>query len=192
VTKLFLKSLGVISRLVLMDDKINMIAAAPSPVEVAKIIEEADLDVAERLSSGDIARRVEPLRLGMNLKDAADLFFRNNTHTLPVLDDNNGVVGILRASDLVTAALPEYAKMIGDLHFLSEFEPFDRFLEQEDKMLVDAIMTKNYYSVDEAAPIIEVASILVHHMETALVVKSKGLYWGMVSLRDVITKVMRV
>ncbi len=192
VTKLFMKSLGVISRLVLMDENIEKIAAASSPADVTNIIDAANLDVAERLSSGDIARRVEPLRLGMNLKDAADLFFRNNTHTLPVLDAQNEVVGILRASDLVNAALPEYAKMIGDLHFLSEFEPFDRFLEKEDEMLVDAVMTKNYYSVDEAAPIIEVASILVHHMETALVVKSEGLYWGMVSLRDVITKVMRV
>lgn len=192
VTKLFLKSLGVISRLVLLDDNINKIAAASSSEEVIKVIEEANLDVAERLSSGDIARRVEPLRVGMNLKDAADLFFRNNTHTLPVLDEQDEVVGVLRASDLVNAALPEYAKMIGELHFLSEFEPFDRFLEQEDKMPVDSVMARNFHSVDEAAPIIEVASILVHHMETALVVKSEGRYWGMVSLRDVITKVMRV
>jgi len=155
------------------------------------VIRETDLVVTERLCAGDIARSVEPVLLGMTLKQVADLFFRNDILTLPVLDSEERVVGVVRCSDLLRAAMPEYARMIGDLRFLSEFEPFDRFLHEEDKMSVDSVMDSDFISVEETASIVEVTSLLLHHTENALVVNKEGSYLGMVSIRDIITKVMR-
>ncbi|TET22432.1 MAG: CBS domain-containing protein [Candidatus Stahlbacteria bacterium] len=127
----------------------------------------------------------------MSVKQVADLFFRNETLTLPVVDAEEKVVGVVRCVDLLGAAMPEYARMIGGLRFLSEFEPFDRFLHDEDRMPVDSVLTKDYIKVEEDASIVEVTSLLLHHKENALVVTKEGNYLGMVSLRDIITKVMR-
>jgi mannitol/fructose-specific phosphotransferase system IIA component (Ntr-type) len=191
VSKLYLKTLGVLARLALIEGISEKLVRASSSQEVIEIIKQTNLEVTERLCAGDIGRRIEPVQLGMTLKQVADLFFRNETLTLPVVDKEEKVVGIVRCSDLLEAAMPEYARMIGGLSFLSEFEPFDRFLHEEDKMPVDSVMTKDYVQVEEDASIVEVTSLLLHHKENALVVSKEGNYIGMVSLRDIITKVMR-
>ncbi|NLI97493.1 PTS transporter subunit EIIA [bacterium] len=191
VSKLYLKTLGVLARLALSEEIHVELASASSPSEVLNAIKKTNLLVTERLYAGDIARRVETLREDMNLKEAADLFFRNETLTLPVLDAENEVVGILRCYDLLQAAMPEYARMIGDLRFISEFEPFDRFLQEEDKMPVSSVMVRDFAAADDSASIIEITSVLLHRSENALVVTKEGKYFGVVSLRDIITKVMR-
>lgn len=191
VSKLYLKTLGVLARLAMIEGIVDKLVAAGTPQELIEVIASTDLVVTERLTAGDISRRVEAVRIGMNLKQVADTFFKNDILTLPVLDEKDKVVGIVRCSDLLQAALPEYARMIGGLRFLSEFEPFDRFLHEEDKVPVDSVMDSEYIEVEEDASIVEVTSLLLHHTENALVVNKEGNYLGMVSLRDIITKVMR-
>lgn len=191
VSKLYLKTLGVLARLALTRGITDKLVAASTVDEVIEVIRETNLMVTERLTAGDIARRIEPVKMSMNLKQVADLFFRHPALTLPVLDDGDKVVGIVRCSDLLGAAMPEYTRMIGSLSFLSEFEPFDRFLHEEDKMSVETVMDKKFITVAEDAAIVEVTSLLLHHRENALVVTKEGSYLGMVSMRDIITKVMR-
>ncbi|MBD3284980.1 CBS domain-containing protein [candidate division WOR-3 bacterium] len=191
VSKLYLKTLGVLARLAHTEGIVDSLSSAKTSQEIIDVIAETGLTVTERLTAGDIARRVEPVRQGMTLKQVADLFFRNDILTLPVVDNNEEAVGVVRCSDLLGSAMPEYTKMIGDLGFLSEFEPFDRFLHEEDKMLVDSIVCDDFIEVDEAASIVEITSLLLHHEENALVVTKEGNYLGMVSIRYIITKVMR-
>ncbi len=191
VSKLYLKTLGVLARLARMEGILSKLVSAKDSDQFIETIKETDLVVTERLCAGDIARSTEPAYLGMTLKQVADLFFRNDILTLPVLNTAEKVVGVVRCSDLLHAAMPEYARMIGGLRFLSEFEPFDRFLHEEDRMPVDSVMTKDYIEVEETASIVEVTSLLLHHKENAMVVTKEGSYLGMVSLRDIITKVMR-
>jgi PTS system fructose-specific IIC component len=191
VSKLYLKTLGVLARLAMIEGISEKLVRASSPQEVIEIIKQTNLEVTERLCAGDIAKRIEPVQLGMTLKQVADLFFRYETLTLPVVDKEEKVVGIVRCSDLLGAAMPEYARMIGGLSFLSEFEPFDRFLHEEDKMSVESVMDTDFIKVDDTASIVEVTSLLLHHHENVLVVLKEGRYLGMVSVRDIITKVMR-
>ncbi len=191
VSKFYLKTLGVLARLARIEGIVHKLVAAKDPEQYIDTIKETNLVVTERLCAGDIARSIEPARLGMSVKQVADLFFRNETLTLPVVDAEEKVVGVVRCVDLLGAAMPEYARMIGGLRFLSEFEPFDRFLHDEDRMPVDSVLTKDYIKVEEDASIVEVTSLLLHHKENALVVTKEGNYLGMVSLRDIITKVMR-
>ncbi|MBN2379878.1 PTS sugar transporter subunit IIA [candidate division WOR-3 bacterium] len=191
VSKLYLKTLGVLARLAHTEGVVEKMADAKSSEELITIIAETKLTVTERLTAGDIARRVDPVRLGMTLKQVADLFFRNDILTLPVVDEDEKAVGVVRCSDLLGAAMPEYTRMIGGLSFLSEFEPFDRFLHEEDKMLVDKIYCDDFIQVDDNASIVEITSLLLHQQENALVVNKEGNYLGMVSIRYIITKVMR-
>lgn len=191
VSKLYLKTLGVLARLARMPGILEKLIAPATPEEFMATIDQTGLVVTERLCAGDIARQMEPVRLGMTLKQVADLFFRNDILTLPILDEEDKVMGVVRCSDLLHAAMPEYTRMIGGLRFLSEFEPFDRFLHEEDRMPVDSVMSRDYVQVEEDASIVEVTSLLLHHKENALVVTKEGNYVGMVSLRDIITKVMR-
>lgn len=191
VSKLYLKTLGVLARLARMEGILPKLVSAPQPSQFIQVIKETDLVVTERLCAGDISRSIEPARVKMTVKQVADLFFRNETMSLAVVDDENKVLGVVRCSDLLQAAMPEYARMIGGLRFLSEFEPFDRFLHEEDKMPVDSVMSSEYVEVDEQASIVEVTSLLLHHHENALVVIKDGTYLGLISVRDIITKVMR-
>ncbi len=191
VSKLYLKTLGVLARLASIPDIVDKLSAAKTAAEVVTMIEATNLIVTERLCAGDISRRVEPARVGMTLKRVADLFFKNDILTLPVLDELERVVGVVSCADLLQTAMPEYAKMIGDLSFLSDFEPFDRFLHEEDKMQVESVMEEKFVTVDETASIIEVTSLLLSKNQNALVVSKDGRYQGMISVRDIITKVMR-
>jgi len=191
VSKLYLKTLGVLAKLVRIKGVVEKIAGAMTAKDIIKIIEGTDLAITEKLGAGDISRYVEPVKCGMTLKEVADLFFIYDTLTLPVLDDDNKVKGIVRCSDLLLAAMPEYARMLGDLRFLSEFEPFDRFLQEEDKRTADSIVSKNFVQAEEDASIVEITSLLLNHKENTVIITKEGVYTGIVSVRDIITNVMR-
>ncbi len=192
ITELYFKTLTGLARLGKTSNILQKLLASQTPEQFLSVIEETKIEITEKLVASDIAVFTEPVHPDMTLKHVADIFFKNKgIYMLPVVDSADNVIGVVRCSDLLQAAIPEYARMIGPLPFLSEFEPFDRFLSDENTLKVHTVMSEDYPEAEETASIIEVMTLLLHRKENALVLTRKGFYRGMVSLRDIITKVMR-
>ncbi len=192
ITELYFKTLTKLAKLAKIPEILKNLALSQNPEQFLSVIEATKIEITERLVAADIAVFTEPVHPMMTLKQVADIFFlKKGIQTLPVVDDADNVIGVVRCSDLLQAAIPEYARMIGYMPFLSEFEPFDRFLIEENTLKVYTVMSEDYPETEETASIFEVMSLLLYRKENALVLTRNGAYRGMVSLRDIITKVMR-
>jgi mannitol/fructose-specific phosphotransferase system IIA component (Ntr-type) len=192
ITEFALKVLAGLAKMGNISNILQKLSASQNPEQFLAIIGETKTEITEKLVASDIAVFTEPILITKTLKQVADIFFKNKgIYTIPVVDGADYVLGVVRCSDLLQAAIPEYARMIGPLPFLSDFEPFDHFLTDENTLKVHSVMSEDYPEVEENASIIEVMTLLLHRKENALVLTRKGLYRGMVSLRDIITKVVR-
>lgn len=76
------------------------------------------------------------LRENDTLSAALDLFSRDDHTTIPVLDENDRLVGELTAMDILKSFIPEYIFRMDNLDFLTSFEPFNRIFQEENQHVV--------------------------------------------------------
>jgi len=101
-----------------------------------------------------------------------------------VLDENGNLVGMLSIKDILKAIIPSYMQ----LSELGEFA-WDGMLEEMAKKIanksVKEIMTKEVITVEEDAPLMECADIMVKkQLQRLPVVDKEGKVVGMVFIRD--------
>jgi CBS domain-containing protein len=126
-----------------------------------------------------------------SLKDLIDLFSSKNLSYAPVIDSKGVFKGEVNLHDIIGAGLPEYINMIGNLGFLSTLEPFEDVLKKEDQIKVADIMKKPVLEVKPDTSIIELAFLLMKHKKRHAPVIDKGELLGIVSLTDILNKVLR-
>ena len=109
---------------------------------------------------------------------------------LPVVSNDGEFLGELNLNDVVNS-IPNYASMLGSLSFLKTFEPFDELLKNEDKIFVRDVMKQPMLEINPEASIIELAFKLSRSHKRHATVVSGGKVVGVVSLFDIVTKVLR-
>lgn len=153
---------------------------------------------AERLPDYLEARHImrtdfSRLNVNDNLFQAIDLFCKEDIGEYPVVDDDGDLVGIVSEDELIRLCLPEYITWIEDLSPILNFEPFAEILRHEKYMPVMDIMAfaESYATVDESTPAIQVAKVMMRRdVRQVFVVRSNKLM-GIISINDLIRKVLR-
>jgi len=126
------------------------------------------------------------------LKELCDIFYKHNISYIPVVDDNDDFIGEVTITEVLKVGIPNYALMIGNLKFLSSFEPFEELLKNEDKIKVKEIMRKPSFKLPENSSIIEVALEITQNNKRQLPVVEGDKIIGIVSYMDLLKKVLRV
>ena len=116
------------------------------------------------------------------------------THAaLPVLDENDNVVGILSETDILGLAIPEYLSSVADFSFLPNsyaFPPSEGW--DIDEVTVGEIMrTAILRTVSPDEPVIEVARIMVREHVRRCPVVEDGKLVGIISRRDLMEIIVR-
>ncbi|MCU7940427.1 MAG: CBS domain-containing protein [gamma proteobacterium symbiont of Bathyaustriella thionipta] len=95
--------------------------------------------------------------------------------------------------ELIRLCLPEYITWMDDLSPILNFEPFAEILQREKNMPVMEIMeiAEQYATVDESTPAIQVAKVMMRReVRQVFVLQGKKLR-GIISIQDLIQKVLR-
>ncbi len=125
------------------------------------------------------------------IKELIDIFYKERTSYLPVVDNSNNFLGEVRINDLIAIGIPQYAVSIGSLSFLSNFEPFEKLLREEENILTRDVMKKPVEILKPGASVIEAALKMTKGGLRHLPVIQEGRIVGILNIMDILTKVLR-
>jgi CBS domain-containing protein/mannitol/fructose-specific phosphotransferase system IIA component (Ntr-type) len=190
----YLRAVAALSSACRSANFVQELSGLEDPQRAWMVVESTGAYLPAYVRAQDIMRTDFP-RLGdtETVSDAIDMFCRENASELPVVDADGDLVGLVTEDELIRVCLPEYITWMDDLSAILDFEPFAEVLRREPRMPVREIMVfaERYATVDAAAPAIEVAKVMVRRdVRQVLVVHDKSLV-GVVSIQDLIHKVLR-
>lgn len=135
---------------------------------------------------------VDPVTLCLDdeISTAVGIMLEKGINGLPVLDDNDNVVGILCQSDLVAQQkklrLPSLFTVLDGLIPFSSSKDFDREVEKITALTVEQAMTPAPVTVSPETRLEDIASIIVEHNFHTLPVVEKGHLVGVIGKEDIL------
>ena len=143
-------------------------------------------------NAGEIMDRDVPsVRPEDDARAAIDLLAKTDLGAIPVVDDENKVIGIVSESDLIISEeesdlhLPHYLNIMGGIVFIGSMKGFDERLEKafatkvSELMSADPIVVRDFENVDRVAK-----KIADGHHNHLPVVDDDGHLAGMVTRAD--------
>ncbi len=130
----------------------------------------------------------------MGIKEVASLLVKNRISSIPVVDDQGSLIGIVSISDIVKIFLPDFVPLV-DIDFVKDYGSLDFSTEDVKKiatMTVSGIMTRKVYTVDEECSLVRALSMLKKHNVRALPVVRNGKLIGIVSSVDICRRFLEV
>ncbi|MCX7976994.1 MAG: CBS domain-containing protein [Bellilinea sp.] len=130
---------------------------------------------------------VVSIPLNSTIRQAIQLFIDYRVGTLPVVDESNHLVGILRLQDVIDMGMPDFIHLVTDFDFLREFgavenhRPDPQIFEKHIQDLVSEAV-----SVHEESGLFRTAALLHKHALRDLpVVDHEGRLVGIASHVDI-------
>jgi CBS domain-containing protein len=143
-------------------------------------------------TAGEImARDVPSVHPSDDARTAIDLLSKSDLGAIPVVDNDNKLVGIVSESDLILSEeesdlhLPHYLNIMGGIVFVGSMKGFEERLEKafatevSELMTADPIVAHDYESADRVAK-----KIADKHHNHLPVVDADGYMVGMVTRAD--------
>lgn len=125
------------------------------------------------------------------VKEIAKLLYENGISGVPVVDDENKVLGIVSETDLIAKVsgphLPPHIELLGGIIYLARPHEIEDELKKIVSVTAEEIMTKEVITVDEEAEVEDIAAIMIDRKVNRIpVVKDKKLV-GIITRHDLIS-----
>jgi CBS domain-containing protein len=153
----------------------------------------------EKLSVASIMRRDAPtVRPSTTLQQLIEFMRKTNHYMLPVVDDDNNLLGIVNYRGILNIFRPfskSVSEIVERMPFVEKNDDEDLNLQLSPEMgaliLVDDIVNTNYVSIQEDKTIREARRLMrLHNIETIPVVSDKKLV-GVLSLLDILVYIFK-
>ncbi len=106
------------------------------------------------------------------IKEAVKIMSRQRMVGLPVVDNEQSIIGIITESDIAKACLPGYYKELQNPSFIPDFDQFSQQAKKIAHLPVKDFMTTVVYSVEEDTSRTEAANLLFRkHLRIVPVVR---------------------
>ncbi len=163
----------------------------PSAKELIELIAYQDYDLVKIVTVEDLL--TDPptvVKPEDTIASLIDLFHHQHLSYAPVVDDGQ-LVGEISLGDVLKAGFPDFTAEVGSLKFLKSFEPLDNLLKKEDQLLVRDLMKPVVFGCDPSASVVELCfEFLRKGRRHCPVVRGRELV-GVLSVMDILTKVIR-
>ncbi|NNM67139.1 MAG: CBS domain-containing protein, partial [Spirochaetales bacterium] len=163
-----------------------------TPHDFVEILTAQDVSLIKILTVEDILTPGYPtIHPQQTIRELTDLFYTQRLTYAPVVDDHAHLVGEISLADVLKAGFPDYATQMGDLKFLRTFEPLERLVEHEEKLLVQEMMKPVSFGCSLSASVVEVTfEFLQKGRRHCPVLQGRQLV-GVLSIMDILSKVIR-
>jgi CBS domain-containing protein len=162
-----------------------------SSKEFVDLIARQDYDLVKVVTVEDLLTE-EPtvVKPDDTVASLIDLFHHRNLSYAPVVEDGQ-LVGEISLGDVLKAGFPDFTHEVGSLKFLKSFEPLDNLMKKEDQLFVRDLMKPVVFGCDPSASIVELCfELLRKGRRHCPVVRGRELV-GVLSMMDILTKVIR-
>jgi len=189
---LMLQTLAAVARVCQAKEIREALRHTKSPARIIKQIEESGVDVKSTITAADVmVPAPDVLQPEMPLTEAITKIIASPDDGLPVTDAQNKLLGELSSIEILAVGLPKYVDLLKDDTFLTQFEPFENYFQQEKHLTVRDVMTREILTAEEDTPIIKVTNMLVSGRKSRLYVIRDGKLHGVVYRRDLLSRVLQ-
>jgi len=131
-----------------------------------------------------MSTEVETCKSGTSIKEVATKMCFNKLNGLPVVDDDNKMIGIVSEKDILFSMFPDMHEVMASGAKVN-FEEMEKDYNSILTKTVNDLMTKDVASVDSDMPILRAASMMwVYKIRRIPVIDNNKLV-GIVSMGDV-------
>jgi len=134
--------------------------------------------VSEIMSKG-----VKTAKADTSVKEIANTMCFNNISGLPIVDDENKIIGIVSEKDLLARMFPDMATIANEGR--PNFEEMEKGYADTLHLIASDIMTTTVSSVSSDMPIMKAASLMCVNKIRRIPVSENGKLVGIVSVGDV-------
>jgi CBS domain-containing protein len=142
------------------------------------------------LAKNIMTKDVITVRPEEKVEKVAQLLVENKISGIPVVDENNQVLGIVSEKDLMIRAsewkVPFYLTLFDSIIFLENPIRFNNNLKKYTALQVKDAMTTKVIVVEEDAPVSEVVEIMQKHKINRVPVVKHGRLIGIVTRNDIL------
>lgn len=80
-------------------------------------------------------KRVFSISPASPISDAIKIFLSKHIGTLPVIDTNGKLIGLLLLRDIIGLVLPDFLKLISDIDFVHEFGAIEEHVPSQETLM---------------------------------------------------------
>jgi len=132
---------------------------------------------------------------GDTVESVIKLLLKKKISGVPVVNEENEVVGIVSEGDLIIRTqklhAPLYIQILGGVIYLDDPEEFKEELRKTAAIRVEDIMTDNPLTVNMDTPVEEIATIMFDAGVNRLPVLQDGKLAGIVTRADIVRSLVR-
>jgi CBS domain-containing protein/mannitol/fructose-specific phosphotransferase system IIA component (Ntr-type) len=176
----YLQVLGAFARLLSDASMVEAMLAQSSAEALAALLRQAEYEVPAQITVRDLMTE-QPLTVSPDalLRDAALFMVRADVEGLPVVDENDRVVGMLSERELMRHLLSHYLQGPGSKRPAST-----------TRRLVRDVMTRQVLCVSPEQPLAEVASLMTNKDVDRVPVVFEGRLIGFLTRGDIVRKLI--
>jgi mannitol/fructose-specific phosphotransferase system IIA component (Ntr-type)/predicted transcriptional regulator len=191
ISQLYLQTLSAFARFAREQQNLKRLLEARNAAAVIEVFHQSGVTVDRELLVRDImVEKVVSVPTGQTLKEVANVFYRHRIGEMPVVDDENCVVGQISSKDLIKAALSDFRSKRGKPE-VSDLSMFDDLLKTQEKTTVDKIMATNVTVTTEDTPVVQLAATMFDNNLRLVPVVRAGKLVGVVVMSDIVSKIIR-
>ena len=146
-----------------------------------------------------MTKEVVTVKRSTNLSQLIDVFRKHSFHTLPVVEADNKIVGVVTFEDLLKVFQPysrDLARMLETVPFVEKEEEdvllADVSTEMGILVIVDDLINTHFVTVTEEISVKEARRLMkLHDSPRLLVVKNGDKLTGILSLFDIILAIFK-
>lgn len=130
---------------------------APDPLTIYNYLQKYDLNLELSITASDIMMKPRAtLRKTTTLQETTHLMYKFKEACLGVLDEKGSIVGQITTDNVFQYGMPEFFTQLQSVSFVRNFNPLDKYFQNEEKMTAEDIMDGNISTVPPTATLIEV------------------------------------
>ncbi len=139
---------------------------------------------------------VYTIRKDTTIEEIAKIFTEKNISGVPVVDEQNKVIGMVSQKDLlykdIQPRFPAVVEILGGLVFLQGVKHYNEELKKLVATKAEDIMTGNVVTVDEETEVERIAELMVEKDVNRIPVLRGGKLAGIVSRADMVRYIARM
>jgi len=170
-------------------DNIERVAALEDAAAVLDYFTTGELKLPSFVRARDLmTRKYATLQESDTLNKVIDTFAREKVKTIPVLDNDGDLRGVVSLEDILRFSLPEHLLWMNDLTSIYRFQPFSDMLKSDHETKLADFMSEDMITVDLNIPAIQLAKLFIMHKVDQILVMDNGKLAGLVNMKDFVLK----
>ena len=171
-------------------DKITL---CNTPQNVIQQLVRDKVEVKHSITAEDIMLKDFPsIEQSAVLKEAIDLLATSDRNQLPVLNNHLDFIGSISIESILKAGVPDYILMMDHVAFLSDFEPFEQVLANEDSLPLDKFINLTPDTCNTETHLMQIVADLLKKKVTCFyVLDDKEKLVGLISKKELLKNLLR-